>query len=795
MLQAEKVQAYFIRQFRRSKWLRWLCGLTLIFLLFFFIVPAPRFHDPCSTVLTDRNGDLLGARVAADEQWRFEPTAHLPDKYVRALLSYEDRYFYYHPGINPVSLAKSLYRNIHAGEIVSGGSTITMQLARLARKNPPRTYSEKFWEILMALKAELVYSKKKILQMYASHAPFGSNVVGLEAACWRFFGVAPDRLSWAQAATLAVLPNSPALIFPGKNQQALKRKRNRLLNKMRQFHIIDSLTFSLALEEPVPGPPKDIPQLAPQLAVRLINARQAGKRIATSLDEPLQNMVADIVDHYYEIYKDNHVYNAAALVIDVRTGKTLAYVGNTKDTTASHGGDVDVITAPRSYGSTLKPILYMAALDAGKICPGSLLPDYPVNLGGFAPKNFNIEFDGAVPADQALIRSLNVPNIFLLLRYGTPLFLNKLRNFGFTTFNKTATYYGLSFILGGGETNLWQLTGAYAALAHRLSTSDDPAFTVSFLGDSTGFPASMNIQYHLRQFQPAVIWTALNTLTELYRPGDYGHWQQFSSSEKIAWKTGTSFGNRDAWAVGITPRYAVGIWVGNASGEGRSGVTGIGYAAPLLFDVFSELPDTAWFQRPPSGWVKLPVCRQSGDRASVNCPDTVMEELPAGCAQSPVCSFHQLIHLDPTGRYRVSSLCMSPSDMQTKSWFVLPPAEEQYYRKRHTGYVPLPPVMKGCENMTNQSLQVMNLIYPTDGAKIYIPRERAGEKGKTVFQAAHRDAGAAIFWHVDNQYLGQTKGIHKMEINVPPGLHRFTLMDDKGNVLQFTVTFLQENKD
>lgn len=758
-----------------------------MFFVFLIVVPAPHFDDPYSTVLLDKEGNLLSAQVATDEQWRFEEGVHLPEKYITSLLNFEDRYYYYHPGVNPVSIVKALVKDIRAWKVVSGGSTISMQLARLSGKKAPRNVWMKSWEILKALKAEVIYSKKTILKKYAAHAPFGSNVVGIEAACWRFFGTDPEVLSWAQAATLAVLPNSPALIFPGKNQEKLLRKRNSLLLKLKDRKIIDEQTYSLAIQEPVPGLPKNLPQAAPELATRLMNSGKAGKRIITSLDIQLQNQVMQIIDRYHKIYRDNQVYNAAALVMDVQTGKVLVYVGNVSDTSKKHGSQVDIITAKRSYGSLLKPILYAASLEEGKICPKSLLPDYPISFGGFNPKNFNVEFEGLAPADQALIRSLNVPNVFLLQNYSTPLFLNTLKNLGMTTFTQPASHYGLSLILGGAESNLWELTNAYAALANHLETNRTAFKSSYFENEEQDKTPSI---FHTDRFHSPSIWTTFNALSNLFRPGADGHWEQFSSAQKIAWKTGTSFGNRDGWAIGVTPKYAVGVWVGNASGEGMSNLIGAHFAAPILFDIYSLLPADNWFKRPNEGWVNLKICKQSGFKASENCPDANLEIVPKSCLYSPICRFHKIINLDPSAQFRVNSSCVSPSEMVLKSFFVLAPIEEWYYQKKHSDYIPLPPMMQGCD--FQNSTGMMSLIYPSNHAKIYIPKERDGRRGKIVVELAHRSSNATIYWHLDSHYLGMTQHTHKMELEIAAGEHVFSFMDNEGELIQATVTFLQQ---
>jgi penicillin-binding protein 1C len=773
---------------KQKRSLRWCIYMLFLFLLFLVIVPAPRFDSPYSTVLYSADSILLNARVASDEQWRFEEEKGLPEKYVKALLLYEDKYFYYHPGINPAALVRAAGQDLHAGRIVSGGSTITMQLARLSRGNPPRTFFEKFWETLMALKAECVYSKKEILEKYAAHAPFGSNVVGIQAACWRFFGIEPGHISWAQAATLAVLPNSPALIFPGKNQQLLKKKRNDLLKMLLQHGDMDKVTYSLALEEPVPGPPKALPQEASELLLDFIKNGMGGQTVYATVNAAFQARTERIIENYHQLFIANKIYNAAALIIDIKTGNTLAYVGNTEDTTGLHGSMVDIITADRSYGSILKPVLYMAAMDAGKICPETLLPDFPINFGGFSPKNFNLTYDGVVSADQALVRSLNIPNVILLKRYGTAQFLSTLRDLGLTSFSHSSKYYGLSLILGGGESSLWQLTGMYAALAKRLLPGNDSVFSLSFQASGQ----NLNHHFYTSSFNPAAIWTAFNVMTQLYRPGDNGRWQRFSSAQKIAWKTGTSFGNRDGWAIGITPKYAVGVWVGNADGEGRPQLTGAEYAAPILFDIFSALPHSEWFNPPKKGWAKAIICEKSGALAGTDCPDTVSEFVPSGCVKSPACTFHQRIHLDSSGKYRVNSSCVNPLNMISKTWFVLRPAEALYYSSKHSDYQPLPPLREDCRMEENTA--PMTLIYPSDKAKIYIPKEREGNRGKVIFTVAHRNPKAIIYWHADGGYLGSTKETHQMEIQLPEGIHHFTLVDNEGNMLEFAVDFLQKAK-
>ncbi|MFH0867273.1 MAG: penicillin-binding protein 1C, partial [Bacteroidota bacterium] len=443
----------------------------LIFLIFFwFSFPRPLFNDPYSTLLLDRNLELLGAKLAGDEQWRFPESEKVPEKFKKAILSFEDQYFYYHPGINPVSTCRALYQYISEGRIISGGSTLTMQVIRLSRKNKSRNIFEKMIEMFYAFRMECSYSKSEILALYASHAPFGGNVVGLDAASWRYFGVDAGKLSWAQAVTLAVLPNSPALIYPGKNHEKLLAKRNKLLVKLYKEGEFDQATLSLALSEPLPEKPYPLPQIAPHLLVRAVQEGNKGIKITSTVYLQLQENVNKIIELHEKILEANEIHNAAALVLDVNTGSVLAYTGNTgSDEKKEYSNDVDIILSPRSTGSILKPYLYAAMLNDGLLLPTTLVPDIPMQLGGFIPENYNRTYDGAVPAKRALARSLNIPAVKMLQSYDYNKFYSLLKKLGITTLTKPADHYGLSLILGGAEASLWDLAGIYASMARTLN--------------------------------------------------------------------------------------------------------------------------------------------------------------------------------------------------------------------------------------------------------------------------------------------------------------------------------------
>ena len=760
-----------------------LLGLILITLLFayYFCLPAKLFTSPYSTRVNSSSGDLLSAHIASDGQWRFEATDSVPDKFKQAIILFEDEYFHYHPGFNPVSMGRALLQNIKAGKVKSGGSTLSMQVIRMAY-NRPRTIINKLIETIQATRLEWRYSKEEILQLYAGQAPFGGNVVGIEAASWRYFGRSPRELSWSEAALLAVLPNAPALIHPGRNRDALVRKRNFLLSKLLSKGLIDSTEHYLACAEPLPDKPLPLPQLTPHLLTSL-SKKSEQSTFNTTLHSDVQKRANQIVENYYSIYRHNEIHNLACIVIENKSGNVLAYVGNSRSQSMDKGQNVDVIPALRSSGSTLKPFLYAAALDDGLILPEMLLVDIPTFYSDFSPKNYSKQFDGAVAAHTALSRSLNVPFVRLLREYGTGKLQNKLQKAGLSSINKPASHYGLSLILGGAEVSLWELSSSYSSMARCLNTftkessryNADDYRMASLLKKKDNKQPQFSFQPSV--FSAAAVYHTFEALTNVQRPEEETGWENFSSGRKIAWKTGTSFGFRDAWAIGVTPEYTVGIWVGNASGEGRPGIIGGSAAAPLMFDLYRYLPSTSWFETPYDDLQAVSICRSSGYKASQHCHQVDTVYVPAAQHDLPVCPYHQLIHLSADNKYRVNADCYPPHLMNHKSWFVLPPVMAWYFQSRHPLYKALPPFRPGCY----EQQEAIEIIYPQKNAQLYVPLEMDGSLGRIICKAAHRKSNSRLYWHLDDHYLGETVHHHQMEMMPEKGSHTLIVTDENGN--------------
>jgi penicillin-binding protein 1C len=766
--------------------------IFILLVVYYFSLPRTLFQEPYSTVIESQEGELLGAKIARDGQWRFPEQDSVPEKFKQCIVYFEDEHFKYHPGFNPVAMYNAMKQNSKAGKVVRGGSTLTQQVIRLSRKGQKRTYFEKIIEVILATRLEFRHSKEKILELYAAHAPFGSNVVGLEMASWRYFGVQSQQLSWAESATLAVLPNAPSLIYPGKNQQKLLKKRNTLLLKLKNENIIDSQTYELAIDEPLPQKPYNLPQIAPHLLQRVAK-NQEGTRLKTTIDIALQNRVNQLAKYYYNQYKQNEVNNLAILVIDVQTRSVMSYVGNSP-ADENHQKDVDIIDAPRSTGSILKPLLYAAMLDEGEILPNTLVADIPTQISGYTPQNFNLTFDGAVPAHRALSRSLNIPAVLMLQDYGVNKFYEELQKFKLRDISKPPDHYGLSLILGGAESNLWDLCRTYAGLSSTVNyfnAHDGKYRTHEFTELNYAHDVTVDFGSETKQktiLGAGAIWQTYNAMEEVNRPEGDEAWKFYDSSLKIAWKTGTSFGNRDAWAIGTNSRYVVGVWVGNATGEGRPTLTGVTSAAPILFDVFNLLPRKKWFAKPLLDLEEVEVCQLSGHLAQTDCPK-IKQYVPLKGKNTSMCPYHKTIHVDSSGKYQVNSSCENVENIVTKKWFVLPPVMEWYYKNQHVNYLPLPPFRSDCSGAITPT---MDFIYPKTNNKIYLTKNFNSEVQPVILKIAHTNRETEVFWYVDNVYKGSTKTFHEMPIKPNEGFHYITVVDESGYEIRKKIEIVRE---
>ena len=759
---------------------RRLFAVILLFLIALivatFAVPAAIISgsSPCSYALYASDGTLLGAQTASDGQWRFE-AADVPQKFADAVVTFEDKRFYWHPGVDILSIIRAFRENSASGSIVSGGSTITMQTVRLLEHYPPRTYRQKFHEALAAVFFELRYSKKHILELYAANAPFGGNVVGLEAASWRYFARPPASLSWAEAATLAVLPNQPSLVYPGANSEILLSKRNFLLARLFERGKISADEYERSLLEKLPQKPFPLPSISRHY-LEYLKKTQKGNHTTTfrtKLNSSMQKNATRTLEAWSLSFSRRGINNAAALILDTKTLDVLAYCANTGIERNTDTNAVDMIQSRRSSGSLLKPFLFAAMLDAGSLLPEQLVIDIPTRIGNYSPDNNIPKYAGAIPASEALSRSLNIPAIRELREYGITAFLDILRKSGFTTLNRSSDDYGLPLILGGGEITLWEASRAYARMMQAaLGTNSD-----------RNFPISRGSAY-----------LTLSALSEGVRPDEEAAWQTFANARRIAWKTGTSNGNRDAWAIGVTAEYTVAVWVGNAIGSGTPDLKSASTAAPVLFDLYKTLPRSSWIGFPEAELSKVTVCAKSGYAAGIDCTETKEAFKPRKAPQSSACPYCRKVSLTNDGLYQATADDLTGEKAgiydgtmpQVESRFVLPPSIEYWYKRANLGYRSLPDFVPWHKNA---EIQELSLIFPEAGAKIVIPTEIDGSPGSMVMQAATRNPDTVVYWDIDGTYLGCTENRHELAARPRAGSHTLTVTDSHGSRIQrhFTV--------
>ncbi|MEW6754966.1 MAG: penicillin-binding protein 1C, partial [Candidatus Latescibacterota bacterium] len=747
-------------------------------------LPTPLFPVDYCPVVTDAEGRLLRVFLNRRQQWHLPPRPDqpVPGRLETAVLCFEDRRFRVHPGVDPLAMARALRQALQAGRVVSGGSTLTMQVARLLQPRP-RTLPTKVLEMVLALRLEAWRSKDEILRLYLDHAPYGANVVGYQAASWRYFGKEPAELTWSEAATLAVLPNAPGLISPLADPAALRARRNELLGRLQAQGAFDQTTARLAALEPVPAGTRPFPLHAPHLAQALAATDRGW--IATTLSRPLQQRAEELVRRHAHRLAPLGIGSAAALVAETPTGAVRAYVGSPAFFDRQGQGQVDGVRAPRSPGSLLKPFLYALAIDEGLLLPQTLLPDVPTFFGAFAPQNAEQRFDGLVRARDALIRSLNVPAVRLLSTYGLRPFYLFLQQAGLSTLFRRPEEYGLPLIIGGAEVTLWDAAALYRGLALGGRFTPLQVCARPHAGPAGNPPApaagSATPALDGGLVSPGAAFLTLEVLREVRRPGAEYYWQQYRDRRPLAWKTGTSYGQRDAWAVGVDPQWTLAVWAGNFGGEGNANLGGAQSAGPLLFDLLNALPRgpaEAWFPRPRADLQPLTLCAQTGFAAGPHCPDRVQADAPRRMRPLRLCPYHRTLFVTRDERYQVCSRCWAGTLPRPVHRLLLPPDVAQHLRERGQVADHVPPHLPACPAQRGE--QPVQVTYPADQAHLRVPRDLDGARQKLVLQAAHREAGSALFWYLDDAYLGASQDRHVLAAHVPEGWHTLEVVDGAG---------------
>lgn len=742
----------------------------------------PTFNTDYSQVILDQTGTPLRVFLNSDEQQHFPPEflGDIPERLKHAVLTYEDRYFYWHPGINPVSIVQAAIENTKHKQVTRGASTITMQIARLRRPRP-RTLWAKLHEMGIAILFEWHYSKEELLRLYLTHAPYGSNIVGVQTAAYAYFNKPLEALSWAETAMLAVLPNAPGLVSPAYNPNTLKKKRNRLLQLLHQRGYIDQPTYELAIQEPVQTTINPLPFHAPHFTQFIWHNHPKERLVRTTLSLPIQDGVQRIVSDTMQTLGINGIHHAAALVIHTPSREIKSWVGSPDYFDTKNDGNVDGVLAPRSSGSILKPFLYALAMDEGLILPDTLMRDVPTYFGTFSPANYSHRFSGLVSAKNALSQSLNIPAVRLLNMYGYQAFYAFLKQAGMTTLVRPVEQYGLTLILGGAEATLYDLAILYTGLAH------DGAFSSNryLLGQT--FPV-------IPLISPGGASLTREALTEVKRPGIDFYWQLLDNKYPIAWKTGTSYGLRDAWAVGIHPEWVVAVWVGNFSGKSHPKIEGNSIAGPLMLRIVDFLPKPQqhqWFLTDPERFKPITLCDTTGFLAKPYCPTKKTAPAPKVSQHIKQCPYHKQIVVDKPAKYRVCSHCWD-ADRQFKTVLIYPPDITAVLAKQSMAIPKRYAHNPNCPyHHPDASLRI---IYPVQNANIWLPKDYQGTLQMLTLTAASSFEGT-IYWYLNNRLVGDTEHDHTLRVSPRYGPQHLVIVDEHGHraELHFNVVLREES--
>lgn len=737
--------------------------------LILWLTPFPEdaLYRPTATLVFDRNGRLLRAFTSEDEKWRFQtPLAQISPELQKFLVFYEDRWFFWHPGVNPFSFLRAGYQNLRAKAIVSGGSTISMQIARMMEPKA-RTWSGKFREIFRALQLEQRYSKKQLLEIYFNMAPYGGNIEGVAAAARLYFGKEPSNLSAAEAALLTVLPNSPNRYRPDLHPEEARQVRDRALARFHRHGLLTAAEYQRALLEEVPGERTPLPFIAPHFAQEMKNRRPAQARIYTSIDRDLQLFCEELLAAHIAGLRAEGITNGAVVVLDNRSHELLAAVGSAGFFNERTEGQVNGYLAPRSPGSALKPFVYALALEKGLITPEHYLEDVPIDYSGFSPINFDRTYNGVVTAKEALKQSLNVPAVNLLARLGDDGLHQLLCSAGLSTIIHPAEHYGLSLVLGGCEVTLLELAALYSALAN---------------GGIYTYPVVQPGQPSLGQkklFDAGAAYIVTNILQEVDRPDLPSCWE-FSTLPTVAWKTGTSYGYRDAWSIGYDPRFTIGVWTGNFSGEGRPGLIGAEAAAPLLFDLFSRMDGrapVAWFQR-PNNVRERPVCALSGQPPGPHCGTVVTDLYLTNSSLNATCSFHRSTLLDAETGYRLPPDRIAGRTVVGKTYINWPPRVSAWFKQNGYFVEELPPLLPETHKTLPGAGPVIRS--PAAGSRYYLREGVPPEFQKIAFEAAAGSEVQKLYWFVNGVLQGTTAPGETHFYPPKPGKHQVVCEDDHG---------------
>lgn len=750
--------------------------LFFAFLLFNFLFPL-EVEVEYSTIVTDDQGQIQHAFLTQDDKWRmYTELEEISPELKTAILHKEDKFFHYHFGVNVPAIFRALWNNITTGRRTSGASTISMQVVRMLDPKP-RTYLNKLGEMFRAIQLEWQYSKEEIFQLYLNLVPYGGNIEGVKSASFLYFGKNPDHLSLAEITALSIIPNRPESWRIGVENEALVEARNEWLLRFKKDEVFASETIDDALAEPLLAYRREGPKEIPHLATRLHYQYPDKVIIKTHIDMEIQKQVENLVYQYVQDIYFQGIQNAAALVVDNRSNRVVAYVGSADFENRVDGGQVDGIRAVRQPGSTLKPFLYALGIDRGEVTPKTVLVDAPVSFKGYAPENFDEQFRGYVSMESSLSQSLNVPAVKLMNELGAELFIDLLIAADFKTIKAKKDMLGLSTVLGGCGATLEELTTAYSSLAHGGELIF-PSFTQQFPPDTSG-----------RLFSEQSVWMIANVLTLANRPDFPAHWESSAHMPKVAWKTGTSYGRRDAWSIGFNKNYTVGVWVGNFSGASIPELTGAEKATPLLFKIFNLIDYDAeddWLESPDDLDSRI-VCVETGLPPGSECSSQTLDYYLPLISSNMTCEHMVEIKTSPTDSISYCNKC-APVVGFKESWYHNHPAEIIHlYDELAIPYEAIPPHNPNCERLDQSNAPV--IISPLADIEYLIDKNEPEELKLSCQVTADV---SQVHWYINDRYFTSSSTDEAIFFEPPEGTVKVSCSDDQGRNadIQFTVSYI-----
>jgi len=755
---------------RFFKWLGLgIAGMVVLFFILNWIFPLPDKIE-YSTIITDSKGEVINAYLTRDQKWRMKTELDEISPLLRkTIIAKEDKYFYSHPGINAVAIVKAFFKNVFRMKTVSGASTITMQVAR-ALEHRKRNIGSKIIETFRAFQLELKYSKSEILQMYLNLVPYGGNIEGVKSASILYFNKNPDHLSLAEITSLSIIPNRPSSLVIGKNNNLIVRERNKWLKRFAEEKVFTHKEIEDALAEPLLASRGTVPHYLPHLSYKL---KMRGDIVRTNIIMNTQVKTEKLVEDYVRTLRLKNIRNAAVVVINNKTHKVISYVGSSDFHDTTDGGQVNGAAAVREPGSTLKPLLYGLCIDEGLETPKMVVTDVSVNYAGYSPENYDKKFNGYVTVEYALEHSLNIPAVKSLGLLGKDKLIQKLASCDFKQIKKDQNKLGLSMILGGCGATLEELTGLFSAFAN-----DGIYITPSYTRNDTT-PVRKKI------ISAAANYMITDILSRVNRPDFPLNWQATEHMPKIAWKTGTSYGRRDAWSIGYNKNYTIGVWVGNFSGIGAADLSGANVATPLLFKIFNTIDydsDAEWFDL-PDDCEQRKVCSETGLLPTDHCTNIVMDYFIPMISSTKQCDNWQEIMIRADEKISYCKNCVPETGYKKKWYKMIDPEMQAWMEENKMAYEKIPPHNPNCEKIFKEGLPV--ITSPNNNTEYLI-----NKKDREPLQLACKTSNdvSKVYWYINNKFYKSASAGEKQFFIPDEGPIKISCTDDKGRNRDIWIT-------